>query len=285
MGVDAPSLAGASGPEGELSRNHHPARASRIRYHEAMVAIISLLTVIMLSILVTRVATIALIHTGMTREAARFQARSAFTGAGFTTRESEQIVNHPVRRRIAMLLMLMGNAGIVTAVSSLILTFVGPREAEALSAKLLLLFGGLAILLFFANSAWVDRHLSRIIDRLLRRYTRLDVRDYASLMHLAGDYRLVELHVGADDWLANRTLKDAELRDEGLVVLGIRRDDGTYIGGPKGDSLIRPDDTLLVYGRIASVEELDCRSNDYSGDAQHRRKVREQADQGARDSG
>ncbi|MDX1582302.1 MAG: TrkA C-terminal domain-containing protein, partial [Thermoanaerobaculia bacterium] len=189
---------------------------------------------------------------------------------------SEQIVNHPVRRRIVMLLMLTGNAGIVTAVSSLILSFISQRETETLSGKLLLLFGGLAVLWWIANSKWIDRHLSRIIDRALRKYTKLDVRDYASLMHLAADYRLVELHIAPDDWLANRTLKEAELRDEGLVVLGIRRDDGSYLGGPKGDSMVLPGDTLLVYGRIRSVEELDNRRKDYAGDREHRERVREQ---------
>lgn len=241
-----------------------------------MIAIISLLMVVMLSILVTRIATISLIHTGMTREAARFQARSAFTGAGFTTRESEQVTNHPVRRRIIMLLMLSGNAGIVTIVSSLILSFVGPRELGTMSIKLVMLIGGLGLLWFISNSNWVDRHLSRIIDRALRKYTKLDVRDYSSLMHLAGDYRLVELHIAPEDWIANRTLKEAELRDEGLVVLGIKRENGPYIGGPKGDSLILPGDTLLVYGRIQNVEELDSRASDWAGDRQHEQQVREQ---------
>lgn len=249
-----------------------------------MIAIISLLLVVMISILVTRIATLALIHTGMTREAARFQARSAFTGTGFSTREAEQVTNHPVRRRIVMLLMLSGNAGIVTIVSSLILSFIGPRELGTLSLKLLLLIGGLGILWIAGNSNWVDRHLSRIIDRALRRYTRLDVRDYSSLMHLAGDYRLVELRVASDDWLANRTLKDAELRDEGLVVLGIKRESGTYIGGPKGDSMVLPGDTLLVYGRILNVEELDSRRKDWTGDREHRERVRENETTGQQQS-
>jgi len=47
-----------------------------------------------------------------------------FTGVGFTTSESEKVVSHPVRRRILLMLMLLGNAGIVTAVSSLIVSFV-----------------------------------------------------------------------------------------------------------------------------------------------------------------
>jgi len=67
-----------------------------------MIAIVSLLCVLSLSLFVTRVATVALAHTGLSREAARFQARSAFTGVGFTTSESENVINHPVRRRVVM---------------------------------------------------------------------------------------------------------------------------------------------------------------------------------------
>lgn len=54
-----------------------------------MLGITSLLVVVTRSILVTRIATLALTHTGLSREAASFQARSAFTGVGFTTSEAE----------------------------------------------------------------------------------------------------------------------------------------------------------------------------------------------------
>jgi hypothetical protein len=42
-----------------------------------MLAAISLLVVLSGSILITRIATVALTHTGLSRETARFQARSA----------------------------------------------------------------------------------------------------------------------------------------------------------------------------------------------------------------
>ena len=163
-----------------------------------MVGIISLLMVVALSMLVTRVATIALTHTGLSRESARFQARSALTGAGFTTTESEKVVNHPIRRRIVMILMLVGNAGIVTGMASLMLTFVhdSDRGWFIFALKIALLVSSLIILWMIASSAWVDRHLSVLIERGLKRYTRLNVRDYESLMQLAGDYRLVELAIG-----------------------------------------------------------------------------------------
>lgn len=58
--------------------------------------------------------------------------------------------------------------------------------------------------------------------------------DYASLMHLAGEFRLVELYVEPDDWLAERTLQETDLRHEGVLVLGVRRDGGHSIGAPHG---------------------------------------------------
>lgn len=54
-----------------------------------MTAVLTLLVVILESMVITRIATIALMATGMTRESARFQARSALTGVDFTTSESE----------------------------------------------------------------------------------------------------------------------------------------------------------------------------------------------------
>ena len=241
-----------------------------------MIPIVSLLVVVSLSILITRIATIALTHTGLSKEAARFQARSAFTGAGFTTNESEQVVNHPVRRRIVMFLMLLGNAGFVTALSSLVLTFVGEEGSGSLVLKLALLGLGLFLLAVIAMSSWVDRHLSHLIDWALKRYTKLDVRDYASLMHLTGDYRLIELQVKRNDWLANKTLADAKLRDEGIVVLGIKRPDESFLGIPKGGRKISPDDTLILYGRVSALEELDTRQSDKVGEQEHTEAVEEQ---------
>ncbi len=67
-----------------------------------MFAIISLFVIVALSLIITRIAAMALMATGLSRDAARFQARSAFTGSGFTTRESESVVNHPVQNGYAV---------------------------------------------------------------------------------------------------------------------------------------------------------------------------------------
>ena len=82
-----------------------------------MGAAITLLVILTVSVVVIRAAAVALRLTGMPVEAARFQARSAFTGTGFTTSESESIVNYPVRRRVIALLMLYGNIGLASVLA------------------------------------------------------------------------------------------------------------------------------------------------------------------------
>jgi hypothetical protein len=231
-----------------------------------MISVITLLIVLTLSILLTRVAAVALSHTGISREAARFQARSAFTGVGFTTSESEKVVNHPVRRRILLLIMLLGNAGVVTAIASLIVTFTDVDRSGSTVTRAIVLACGLVALAALAYSDWVDRHLSRVIAWALGRYTKLDVKDYAGLLHLGGEYSVTELHVDKGKWLCDKTLEELGLPHEGILVLAITRDDGTFLGTPQGDTLLKPNDTLIVYGRGQALENIDRRAADAFGE-------------------
>lgn len=240
-----------------------------------MIAITSLLVVVAIGLVVTRVATVILVATGMSHQDARFQARSAFTGTGFTTSDAESMVKHPIRRRVAMALMLMGNAGVVAAASSLILGFRngGLGHDWRSLAELVL---GLLALLYVSRSRWVDRRLTAMIARLLRRYTDIHTRDVASLLDLTGSYAVAELAVEQGDWVAERTLADLALRDEGVAVLGITRQDGTFRGAPVGPTVVHVGDVLLLYGKTATVEEIDRRPAGSAGDRAHEAAIQHQ---------
>lgn len=239
--------------------------------------IITVFIVILLSMVVTRVATIALTLTGMSRQAARFQARSALTGAGYTTSESESVVNHPVRRRIVMTLMLMGSAGIVTVLASVMLTFASTASADRSSSTLALLalVAGTLALLGLMKLRPVDRALSRVIRLALRRFTDLDIRDYAALLEIHGGYAVSELLVDERDWIAGHTLAELRLNDEGVMVLGVQHVDGTYVGAPDGHTHIDAGDVLLLYGRGDQIAELDARERGVAGESRHRRAAEE----------
>ncbi len=238
-----------------------------------MAALISLFIAITLSLLITQIAAEALALTGLSRASAQFQARSAFTGAGFTTSESEQVVSHPVRRRILMWLMLLGNAGIVTVISSLVLTFVSTQGAGDWSLRLGLLVSGIVLLWLVAINQRFNRYLSQAVQWALQRWTHLDVRDYTSLLRLSGEYTVTEMQVDFGDWIASKPLGKMHLRQEGILVLGIHRLDGGYVGAPTGDTEIHPGDTLVLYGRLSALSELDSRKNNISGDRAHQQAI------------
>lgn len=243
-----------------------------------MLGALTVVLVVAVSVLITRVATVALTLTGLSRETARFQARSALSGAGFTTSESEQIVNHPVRRRIIMWLMLGGSAGIVTVVATAAVSFADVGSAFELTQSALTLVVGLGGLLWASTSQAVDRALQPIIHRLLRRWTDIDTRDYARLLHVAGDYSVLEMAVEQSDWMCDRDLAELRLSDEGVLVLGIQRaEDGSYVGAPKGWTKVHDGDVLILYGDGNRLTELDERKAGLFGEAAHQQAVEEQA--------
>ncbi len=238
-----------------------------------MTAIVSLLVVIFVSMVITRVATIALAATGMSRESARFQARSALTGSGFTTSESESVVRHPVRRRIVMMLMLLGSAGIAAVIGSIVLAFVQPDDGGNWWVRIAVLAVGVGGLWLFATSSWIDRGITRITMWALDRYTSIDVRDYASLLQLGGDYVITELAVTDGHWLADRSLAELDLRREGIIVLGVVRPDGDYLGVPTRDTMLHVGDTLVLNSRAGQLADLDARRRDAEGDDARRQAV------------
>lgn len=97
--------------------------------------------------------------------------------------------------------MILGNAGIVTGIASLIIGFTGISDKVSNWLKIVILAGGVSILWILANSLWIDQQLSKIITRILKKQHQLDVNDYTSLLHLSGKYRISEIAIECDHWL------------------------------------------------------------------------------------
>lgn len=240
-----------------------------------MLAVASVLIVATVSLLITRVATLALVLTGMSQEAARFQARSALTGTGFTTTESEAVVSHPVRRRIVMFLMLLGGAGLVTTIAALVIGFANASRAEAYGrlGVLLLALGGLVMI---SRTRWFNRAVTPLLARLVNRYTDLEAQDYAELLHLGGEWGVGQVAVRDGDWLACDRLADLDLRSEGVAVLGMEYPDGSYLGAPGFETMVEPGMILLLYGRAGRLSELDDRKAGPAGDRAHQAAIADQ---------
>ncbi len=216
--------------------------------------------------------------TGLPKDSAAFQARSALTGVGFTTSESENVVRHPVRRRIIMALMLVGSAGLATVISSLVVSFVSATRAETFS-RLGALLAGLVVIWLITRSKALDRLLTTVIQAALTRWTDLDVRDLVSLLELTGEYEVAELEVDPGDWIAGKSLAELRLSDEGVLVLAIRRASGEFMGTPGPTTVIYPYDMVILYGRDEVLSDIENRRAGPAGDAHHAQRVREQIEE------
>lgn len=90
------------------------------------------------------------------------------------------------------------------------------------------------------------------------------------------------VHIREGDWLAHRPLHECQLGDEGVLVLGIYRSDGSYVGAPSRQTEVESGDTLILYGRSDALRELDRRRAGASGEQAHAEAVDEQKREVAR---
>jgi hypothetical protein len=178
------------------------------------------LLTIFISFLVVRAGAIALMMTGMDQEKARFQALSAFSRAGFTTREGELVVNNPRRRRIITWLIILGNAGlvavIVTATSSIAISqgYHVPITIVALIA------GGFALYMLVNRTGFARRWEGFIENRLVKAHI-LEEGTTEDLLHLIEGYGLARVIITHDSPHVGRSLVEANTPENEFWVVGI----------------------------------------------------------------
>ena len=218
-------------------------------------SIVLLFFFIVISFLIVRVGAVALELTGLQRGKARFQALSAFTGTGFTTRESEMIVNHHQRRRVVTILMVLGNVGIVSLIATFILSLVSSRGVWIPSLKLV----GIALfaLAFFwlVSREKIARVLSDKIRQKLMTHMDLERVTVEEILYQARGYGIAIVGVSKLSKLAGITLARSGLREQGITVLSIERD-GMPIAIPSAQEEIHAGDRLVCYGLLKSIQGL-----------------------------
>jgi hypothetical protein len=231
--------------------------ACGMQRRQEMVALVWLVIIAVAALLVVRLGTTALTLTGLARHTAEFQSYSAFFGVGFTTRESEQVVNHPVRRRIVQHLILAGHIGLTSVIVPLVVTFVNVKTMREAVVQVGLLIVALATLWAIIRTPFVESLIERSIKLALRRTAGLTQRfDHDVLLRLNAGHSVSEIVLDAGHPFIGKPLGDAQLAERGIVVLGVVRGDGTYVAAPSSRMLCQEADVLTIYGRDEEVRQL-----------------------------
>lgn len=220
-----------------------------------MYAIATFLVVAVITLVFTKLVTGALIATGMPPGMAAFQARSAFSGAGFTTTEAENVVNHPTRRRIIMVAMTVGALGTPTLVVSVLIGFVAPGPGSTRDRALVAAAGVTLVLI-----ALVNRPVTRSLERLGHRYAQsklIPALDGSGqeLLSLDDEFVVAAAAVGTKRSEAPRSLRGLDQALPGVTVLGVRRGH-KLIGESPADLTLDHGDAIIVFGRRQQLTDL-----------------------------
>ncbi len=210
-----------------------------------MGAALSIFIILSLSIFLIRVASVALRVTGLADSSARFQALSAFTGTGFTTREAESVVNYPIRRSIVSMLMIIGNMGLVTILATVVVSLVRTDgDTTAVIVQMGWLLGSLAVLWFLMLNKRADQILCSVIGRILESTTFLGTRGFHRLLQVSDGYSVCEHPIAPHLLDDNGSVSESNLAALDLTMLAIH--------SPENEAAER----LILFGPDASHEAL-----------------------------
>jgi hypothetical protein len=224
-------------------------------------ALVALFLIAAFSLLIVSIGSTAFRMTGLSRDVSDFQSLSCYFGVGFTTREAEMIVSHPVRRKIASYLIVIGNIGVISAFGALMMSFAqdGPDWLDILLhpddqelpflLRIVVTIVGVLGVVFILRLGLLKHLIEFVIQRALERSGVVRVMDLDTMLRAGHGYVVSEYEVDPGHPLVGRSLGDSMLGQRGVLILGIDRDDKEFVGAPNRRTLIEEGDVLTVYGK------------------------------------
>ncbi|ABO50828.1 TrkA-C domain protein [Desulforamulus reducens MI-1] len=215
--------------------------------------LIFLVSFILVLFIIVEISAIALKLTGMDLHKARFQALTALVTVGYTTSESEMVVKHHVRRRIIMVLMVMGYLGTATIVSVLIELMRHPLTLIQVATAITMLLLAISI----ASSRKIRGSFDKGIEKQLSRHRTLQKRTVEEVLHLDRQYGVAEVKLKKNNPLVGKSIAESKIRDHELFILALEREE-EFLHSPRGSQILLEEDKLIVYGRLQNIQLLLC---------------------------
>jgi hypothetical protein len=219
-----------------------------------MGGIILIIVVVFVIVMIREVATVALRLTGLDKPTASFQALSALTGTGFTTREAELVLNQLMRRRIISLLMIIGNAGMVVVIAGLVSSFITIVSPWAI-LRFIVLVVALYLIFKMATHTRLARLLSKKIEKKLREKFKIQKMTIERILDLGEDFGIAEITLHEGSPSVGKTLASSDLGKKKILVLAIERDEEKILVA-RGNHKLHAGDNLVCYGSFTEMKEV-----------------------------
>lgn len=188
--------------------------------------------------------------TGLDKKIAKFQVISMLTGTGFTTGESELIIDHPVRRRLGAFLILFGAfslAVIISAISQLL-------SDNFFTMEIAYIAGGLVVLLFILRAPFTQNFMSKRMKSELEENYELADLPIRDVLLMDDEDEVREISIMEESPFSGKTFDEIIAKEDDLMLLFIKRGD-INIRNKSYDTKLEPGDRLVLYGNNPLIDE------------------------------
>ena len=212
------------------------------------VFVIVYLTIILI---VIEINTILFTFTGLKKNIARFQVISMLTGTGFTTGESELIIDHPIRRRLGAFLILFGAfslAVIISAISSIL-------SDEFFTMKIGYVAGTLVLFLFVLKVRKVKNKLTVLFEHELESNFDLQDMTIKDVFFTEENDSLVEVPLHGSSTMIGGKLIEKLNSEEDINVLSIKRGE-IIIRKKRLNTELQAGDFILMLGDKEVIKRI-----------------------------
>jgi Trk-type K+ transport system membrane component len=225
---------------------------------------------LIVSFVVVRIGAIAFQLTGLEWSLAKFQALSCYSGTGFTTKEAELVTGNKQRRKIATILIILGNAGFVIMIATLAGSLMPTKETivakfseSFLPSRVpasLVVWINLAIIIavvygiyrIFTHEKFV-RKMTNILRKKIIKKEIFQKVSFEELLLATGGYGISRITVSSGSPVLNKTLAKSQLREYDITVLAAVRG-GETIPNPQANMKILLSDELICFGKLENIK-------------------------------
>lgn len=204
--------------------------------------------------------------TGLATNKIKFQVASLFTGAGFTTQESELITNDERRRRIAVICMYTGHIFsvvimglVINVLISIGETINANREHRSFTEWYFIVFyisAAVFLLVAFIKIPPINKRFQKVLENIAINTSRSRREsNIVTVLDYYGRSAVVEVVLNKlPDFAQETSLFDMKLTKKyALILLSIRR--GNRRVSVSKDTMLAKGDVIVAYGHIADIRE------------------------------
>ncbi|OCA87504.1 hypothetical protein A8F95_09395 [Bacillus wudalianchiensis] len=202
--------------------------------------------------------------TGLEEAVSRYQVISMLTNTGFTTDEAQLIIDHPVRRRLSMFLILFGAFSLAVVISSITNILSNDlRLKELMVINIVLL-----VILMIGKTPFIRERLKKRLNREMEKKLEISELPIKDALYLDENDLVTDIVIKEDSKFIDKKAADLVERDEDISILFIKRGK-VNIRNRLDEEKIQEGDQLFIYGNQEAIEnkflekdeELDKKSD------------------------